>query len=179
MSGRLRSTSLRGLSVALLVNLLHLLQQLAHVEGVRRARRRLEELIHQLKEIHGDAVKRGTFTAENHREAERTDLFFCCNFYCGGRNLRSESRELNDASAVNSKSCRNRGHFEMEYLFTVGVERWRHAPPSLVMWLVNFMRGLAPPHSASTNSRIAMATQGRGNFRTDQSTWKLGGDTKE
>lgn len=54
---------------------------------------------------------------------------------------------------------------------TVGVERCRHAPPSFVMWLVNFMRGLAPPHSASTNSRIAMATQGRG--KPNQTTWEL------
>lgn len=56
-------------------------------------------------------------------------------------------------------------------LLTVGVERCRHAPPSLVMWPVNFMRGLAPPHSASTNSRIAMATQGRG--KPNQTTWEL------
>lgn len=45
----MRSTSLRSLSVALLVDLLHLLQQLTHVEGVRRARRRLQELIYQLE----------------------------------------------------------------------------------------------------------------------------------
>lgn len=56
-------------------------------------------------------------------------------------------------------------------LLTVGVERCRHAPPSLVMWLVNFMRGLAPPHSASTNSRIAMATQGWS--KPNQTTWEL------
>lgn len=42
----MKSTSLWSLSVALLVNLLHFLQQLTHVEGVRRPRRRLEELIY-------------------------------------------------------------------------------------------------------------------------------------
>lgn len=59
--------------------------------------------------------------------------------------------------------------FCLDRWLTVGVERCRHAPDSLVMWPVSFMRGLAPPHSASTSSRIAMATQGCG--RPNQS-WK-------
>lgn len=41
-------TPLRGLSVALLVDLLHLLQELAHVEAVRRPWGSLQELVHQL-----------------------------------------------------------------------------------------------------------------------------------
>lgn len=42
-------TSLWSLPVALLINLLHLLQQLAHVEGLGRPRWGLHELIHQLE----------------------------------------------------------------------------------------------------------------------------------
>lgn len=45
----MKRTSLWSLSIALLVNLLHFLQQLPHVERVWRSRGRLKELIHELE----------------------------------------------------------------------------------------------------------------------------------
>lgn len=47
----MKCTSLRSLSVALLVNLLHFLQQLAHVKRVWGSWRRLKELIYELEGI--------------------------------------------------------------------------------------------------------------------------------
>ncbi len=44
----MKCTSLWSLSVALLVNLLHFLQQLAHIKCMWGSWRRLKELIHQL-----------------------------------------------------------------------------------------------------------------------------------
>lgn len=51
-------TSLRGLSETLLVNLLHLLQQLTHIECVLGARRRLQELVDQLEKQNNNKPNR-------------------------------------------------------------------------------------------------------------------------
>lgn len=53
----MKSTSLWSLSVALLVNLLHFLQQLTHVKGLWRAWRFLKELINELEQKHSFYIK--------------------------------------------------------------------------------------------------------------------------
>lgn len=88
-------TSLWSLSVGLLVNLLHFLQQLTHVKRVRGSWRRMKELIHQLQSIYWHKCKRSykhKLFCTNENEAQinpniSPHLFFGCNFYSSGRNL--------------------------------------------------------------------------------------------